>query len=404
MWLTDLQIVLPDGVIERGALQINDGRIAQIVEGDALLDRAGSVVDGSGLILMPGMIDMHGDMLESEVEPRPGVHFPIDMAVFELDKRLAANGITTAYAALSFWDGMSGRSANHRSGEHAHRMSSAVYNLRNQLLIDLRIHARYEVPTPSVAPALVDLLDRGMVHMVSLMDHTPGQGQYRDMEQYVSFIAKWRNASPAEVEAETHERIQNAKNDPHIWRTAADIVTQALSKHLPIASHDDDTVQKIDQMADFSVTISEFPVTLAAAQEARRRGMAVVMGAPNILRGGSHSGNLSAIEAVLAGVVDMLAADYAPAALLQAIFILVDKGILPLHAAVNLVSQNVATALGLLDRGRIAAGLSADLILVEPGPRPRVRGTIRRGVPIYWDAAMALRTSVHDWGKRVGYS
>jgi alpha-D-ribose 1-methylphosphonate 5-triphosphate diphosphatase len=391
MWLTELQIALPDRLIERGAILIEDGAIARVVEGDAPPMRKGYVVHGEGLLLMPGMIDMHGDMLEGEVEPRPGAHFPMDMAVFELDKRLAACGITTAYAALSFWDGVSGRSTNHRSGEHARRMVTTVHALRAELLVDLRVHARYEVPTPSVAPALAELLDRGMVHLVSLMDHTPGQGQYRDMAQYVAFIAKWRNASPAEVEAETHERIRSTQGNPQIWRTAADLVAQALAQRLPVASHDDDTPEKIDLMADFSVTVSEFPVTMAAAQEAKRRGMAVAMGAPNVLRGTSHSGNLSGREAVAAGVVDLLAADYAPAALLQAVFILADEGLLPLHEAIRLVSQNVAAALGLTDRGRIEPGLSADLVLVERGPLPRVRGTIRRGLPIYWDGAMARR-------------
>lgn len=390
MWLTELQIALPDRLIERGAILIEDGHIARVVEGDAPPARRGHIVHGEGLLLMPGMIDMHGDMLEGEVEPRPGAHFPLDMAVLELDKRLAACGITTAYAALSFWDGM-GRGNSHRSGEHARRMATAVHALRGELLVDLRVHARYEVPTPAVAPALAGLLDRRMVHLVSLMDHTPGQGQYRDMAQYVSFIAKWRNASPAEVEAETHERIRSTRGNPQIWGTAADLVAQALSQRLPVASHDDDTPEKIDLMADLSVTLSEFPVTLAAAQEAKRRGMAVAMGAPNVLRGTSHSGNLSGRAAIAAGVVDMLAADYAPAALLQAVFVLADEGLLPLHEAIKLVSQNVAQALGLADRGRIEPGLSADLVLVERGPLPRVRGTIRRGLPIYWDGAMARR-------------
>ncbi|MEI6180961.1 MAG: alpha-D-ribose 1-methylphosphonate 5-triphosphate diphosphatase [Chloroflexales bacterium] len=392
MWLTELQIALPDRLIERGALLIEDGTIARIVEGAAPVGRKGPRLHGTGLLLMPGMIDMHGDMLESEVEPRPGVQFPLDLAVLELDKRLAACGITTAYAALSFWDGVSGRSTNHRSGEHARRMATAVHMLRDDLLVDLRVHARYEVTTPAVAPALAELLDRKLIHLFSLMDHTPGQGQYRDMAQYVSFIAQWRNASPAAVEAETHARIQQAQGNPQIWRTAADLVAQALAQGLRIASHDDDTPEKIDSMADFSVTISEFPVTLVAAQEARRRGLAVVMGAPNILRGGSHSGNLSALDAVAAGVVDLLAADYAPAALLQSVFILAERRLLPLHEAIKLVSQNVAAALGLADRGRIAPGLRADLVLVEAGPRPRVRGTIRRGLPIYWDSALACRT------------
>jgi alpha-D-ribose 1-methylphosphonate 5-triphosphate diphosphatase len=340
-------------------------------------------VQSHGLTAIPGIIDMHGDMLEGEVEPRPGALFPIDMAVLELDKRLAISGITTAYAAISFWD----------SAERAQQMVAAIHALRDTLLVDLYVHARYEVTTPTVAPALVALLEQQQVHLLSLMDHTPGQGQYRNLEQYVEFIAKWRNANPADVEAETHERLRKLRDAPSVWDLSADIVAQALAQGLRVASHDDDTLDKINLMADLGVTISEFPVTLEAAEQARRRGIAVAMGAPNVLRGLSHAGNLSAVEAIQAGVVDILAADYSPAALLQAAFVLVNEAALPLHKAVKLIGENPAAALGLCDRGRIEIGLSADITLIEQGARPRVRGTIRRGVPIYWDGSMAWRTA-----------
>jgi alpha-D-ribose 1-methylphosphonate 5-triphosphate diphosphatase len=391
MWLTDLQIVLPDRAIERGALRIEGSTIAEIVEGApprAARDRA---VAGQGLIAIPGIVDMHGDMIEAEAEPRPGAHFPIDLAVLELDKRLAMSGVTTAYAAISFWETV--RREKQRSAERAMQMVAAIQALRDDLLVDLYVHARYEVTTPGVAPALAELLDRRQVHLLSLMDHTPGQGQYRDLEQYVDFMAKWRNAHPHEIAAETAERLRLTQGMPSVWAHTTDIVAQALAQGLPLASHDDDTLAKIDLMADLGVTISEFPVTLEAAAEARRRGMAVAMGAPNVLRGTSHTGNLSATDAIRAGVVDILAADYSPAALLQAAFALVDRGVLPLHEAVKLIGQNPAAALGLHDRGQLAIGRSADITLVEPGVRPRVRGTIRRGVPIYWDAAMARRST-----------
>jgi alpha-D-ribose 1-methylphosphonate 5-triphosphate diphosphatase len=388
MWLRDLQIVLPDRTIE-GALRIEDQRIAEIVEGSAPLAAQMHGVPCQGLIAIPGIIDMHGDMLEGEAEPRPGANFPLDMAILELDKRLASNGITTAYAAISFWETV--RRGKQRSAERACQMVEAIHACRDALLIDLLVHARYEVTMPAVAVPLIDLLREGGVHLLSLMDHTPGQGQYRDIEHYVSFIAQWRSANPADVEAETRERIRKVRSEPSPWSLVADMVALAAEQGIPIASHDDDTVDKIDLMADLSVTISEFPVALEAAREARRRGMAVAMGAPNVLRGVSHSGNLSALEAIQVGVVDILAADYAPAALLQAVFLLVGAKVLPLHKAVKLISQNVAEALRLDDRGRIEVGLCADLVLVEPGPRPRVRGTLRRGVPIYWDGAMAGR-------------
>jgi len=391
MWLSDLQIVLPDRTLERGALRIEGACIAEIVEGAARPPAHELVVQGRGLTAIPGIIDMHGDMLEGEVEPRPGASFPIELAVLELDKRLAGSGITTAYAGISFWETV--RREKKRSAERACAMVAAIHALRDSLLIDMFVHARYEVTTPSVAPALVELLKQGQIHLLSLMDHTPGQGQYRNVEQYVEFIAKWRNANPADVAAETHERLRLAQDEPSVWGLATDLVTRALQQHLPIASHDDDTLAKIDLMADLGVSISEFPVTLEAAAAARRRGIAVAMGAPNVLRGISHAGNLSAIEAIQAGAVDILAADYAPAALLQSVFMLADSGVLPLHAAAKLTGENPAAALGLRDRGRIEVGLQADIALIEATMLPRVRGTIRRGVPIYWDGAMALRTA-----------
>jgi len=391
MWLSDLQIVLPDRTLERGALRIEGTRIAEIVEGATSPPAHEMVLHGRGLTAIPGIIDMHGDMLEGEVEPRPGASFPIELAVLELDKRLAGSGITTAYAGISFWETV--RREKKRSAERACAMVAAIHALRDSLLIDMLVHARYEVTTPSVAPAMIELLERGQVHLLSLMDHTPGQGQYRNVEQYVEFIAQWRNASPADVAAETHARLKLAQEEPSVWGLAADLVTRALQQNIPIASHDDDTLAKIELMADLGVSISEFPVTLEAAVEARRRGIAVAMGAPNVLRGISHAGNLSAIEAIHAGAVDILAADYAPAALLQAVFLLAATGVLPLYKAVKLTGENPAAALGLRDRGRIEVGLQADIALIEQTTLPRVRGTIRRGVPIYWDGALALRTA-----------
>jgi alpha-D-ribose 1-methylphosphonate 5-triphosphate diphosphatase len=263
--------------------------------------------------------------------------------------------------------------------------------LRPSLLTDLRIHARFEVSTPKVAPLLAELIAAGQIQMLSLMDHTPGQGQYRNIEHYIGFIAKWRQVDPSHVEEELRERLARSGDLMERWAIARDIAALAREMGLPIASHDDDTLEKVDLVASMGTTISEFPVTLEAAEEARRRGMHIIMGAPNALRGGSHSGNISAREAIDAGVVDALAADYHPATLVQAAFGLAATGVLSLPAAVALISAGPAAALGLDDRGRIVEGLSADLALVEDGPRPRVRAVIRAGLPIYWDAAMAGR-------------
>jgi alpha-D-ribose 1-methylphosphonate 5-triphosphate diphosphatase len=386
MLITDLRIVLPDAVVERGWLRLEGGQIVEVDAGDA---PAGRALDGRGLTAIPGIIDLHGDMLEREVEPRPGAHFPLDMAVYELDKRLAAAGVTTAYAALSFWEHDNENSV--RGLDLVCRLVEEIHRLRAGLLTDLRVHARLEVSTPQVAPALGELIEAGQIELLSLMDHTPGQGQYRNIEHYVGFISKWRRVGRDHIEEELRERLQRAGSVEERWALARDVASLAAELGMPIASHDDDTRDKVDLVASLGATISEFPVTLEAAEEARARGMHVVMGAPNALRGSSHSGNLSAREAVDAGVVDCLAADYHPATLLHAAFGLARDGAMSLPAAVALVTAGPAAALGLHDRGRIAPGLRADLCLVEEGPRARVRATVSAGTPIYWDAAMAGR-------------
>ncbi|CAA9252814.1 MAG: Alpha-D-ribose 1-methylphosphonate 5-triphosphate diphosphatase PhnM [uncultured Chloroflexia bacterium] len=359
----------------------------EIIEGSAPFCDGELVVDGHGLVALPGMIDLHGDMLEREIEPRPGARFPVDMALLELDKRLAAAGVTTAYAAISFHEGANRTSL--RNAERAQSIAVAIDTLRDQLLIDMRVHARFEITHPQVVPILADLLQAGQVQLVSLTDHTPGQGQYRDIEAFIDRMAEYRKVSREEIAANTHARL--LQSEPPSWEIVREITRLAQGGGVLIASHDDDTHAKVELVHGLGATICEFPVSLEAAEAARSRGMHVVMGAPNALRGGSHSGNLSALEAIEAGLVDVLAADYYPGALLFAVFHLAQRGILPLHAASRLVSQNPATALGLTECGALVVGNMADIMLVEPGYSPRVRGTLRAGAPIYWDSFLASR-------------
>lgn len=193
-----------------------------------------------------------------------------------------------------------------------------------------------------------------------------------------------------QLRIETEERMRRAREDTSIWDITYELVELARRQGLVIASHDDDTTEKVALMQELGVTISEFPVALVAAQAARQRGMHVAMGAPNALRGLSHSGNLSARDAIAAGVVDLLAADYAPAAMIQAAWALSAAG-MPLYEAVALITANPAAALNLSDRGRIAVGSAADLVLIEGGAYARIHATLRAGRPIYWDAEMHRR-------------
>ncbi|MFH5923051.1 alpha-D-ribose 1-methylphosphonate 5-triphosphate diphosphatase [Roseomonas xinghualingensis] len=376
MWIADLRLVLPDRVVPHGALRIEGGRIAELVEGAP----RGPALDGGGLTLVPGLVDLHGDMIEKEVEPRPDAAFPLDVAITELDSRLAASGVTTAYAGISFAEGKGG--SHLRSEDRARGLIEAVARLRDTLRVDLRVHARFEVTNPRAEPVLHDLLARGMVGLVSLMDHTPGQGQYRDIEQYIRYQTRAHGENAVEAEARARARMAA----PPAWEIARGVTALARARGVPIASHDDDTPEKVRLMRELGACISEFPVTLEAAAEARRLGMATLMGAPNALRGASMTGNATARGVMEAGLLDALAADYHQGAMLPAVLGWARAGLLPLHEAVALVTRNPARAAGFADRGAIEPGQRADLVLLDDtGAAPRLRAVWRAGRIIHSD-------------------
>jgi len=387
MWLTDLKLVLDDGVVD-GALRIVDGHIADIVVGQT----AQEGLSANGLYALPGLIDLHGDMLERDIEPRPGARFPTELALYELDKRLASSGITTAYAAVSFaWT-----TNDLRTQEKAQEIIRTIHARSQHLLVDMRVHARFEIGNPETAPLLERLLQEGLVELVSLMDHTPGQGQYKNVKKYVDFMTRWMGFDPDAIGADMMNKLESAVEveaaKPRDWGIVREVTEVARSRQIPLASHDDDTEDKVEQMARYGITISEFPVSLEAARAAHQRGMGVVMGAPNAYRGQSSGGNLGAVEAIRLGLVDALATDYFPASMLQAAFRLAELGVLPLHESVRLVSAEPSRLVGLHDRGSLALGQRADIVLVEANSQaahPRVRATLREGHFIYQDGVMA---------------
>lgn len=385
MWLSDFRIVLADRVIERGALRIEDGLVAEISETPV----DGAAVVGDGLILMPGMIDMHGDMVEREIEPRPGVRMPMEMGLRDLDMKLATSGITTAYASLSFAPGST--YGHMRSYDFTSEMIRAVVAARPNLLIDHRVHARFEVTFPAALSVVKELVGEGSVDLVSLCDHTPGQGQYRDLELQAINLSKSKGISPEAAAEQLQQRIRDRKATAGDMTATLRAITQYCTLHgVPVASHDDDTAEKVELMQSLGANISEFPVTLEAAQEAHRRGMLNAMGAPNALRGQSYSGNLSARDAHAAGVLDLLAADYHPTAMLPAVLVLAKTDPLGLAGATRLTTLNPARALGLEDRGEIRVGLRADLAIASDVGVGRVHATLSRGRPVHSDGTLAF--------------
>lgn len=352
--LSGARVALPSETRDTLDVLIEDGVIAALdpeSSGDA------RVIDLAGRLLMPGMIDLHCDALEKEVEPRPNVHFPLDFACAQADKRNAAAGITTVYHALSF--------ANHelgvRNNAFAAEIARAVHAWQVHALIDNRVHVRYEVTDESAPPVLGALIENGDAHLMSFMDHSPGQGQFRDVEAYRAYLArtyKTDDAALNEILARKAEAAQGA-----MARMEA-LAALARAQGVALASHDDDSPDKVDTVAALGAAISEFPVNVETARAARAKGLATLFGAPNVLRGKSQSGNMRALDAVQEGVADCLCGDYSPAALLPSVLKLPELADIPLHAAIALVTANPARAAGLADRGEIAVGRRADLIAV----------------------------------------
>ncbi len=347
--------MLRDRVVDGGSVVIEDGCIAAVCDDTA---DGGTVVDLRGHWLIPGLVDLHCDALEKEVEPRPGVRFPLPFAVANADKRNAAAGITTVYHALSFAQDELGI----RDVAVAGDIVRAVHAFRPHGLVDNRTHLRYEITDPAGAPVIAALIEAGEVELVSFMDHSPGQGQYRTIEAYRDYLVKTYHRAPADAERMAREKI--ATRADAMPRVEA-LARCARDHGVRLASHDDDDENKLRSMAALGVSVAEFPVTIAAAALARSVGIATVFGAPNVVRGGSQSGAVKAADAVMAGVADCLCADYAPAAMLSAVFRLPEVCGISLSDAVAMASANPARSVGLADRGRIEAGCRADLVAVR---------------------------------------
>jgi alpha-D-ribose 1-methylphosphonate 5-triphosphate diphosphatase len=386
MWLSNFTIVGPDDIIDTASLRIEDGIIAEIVA-----HAVPGGIDGTGHVLCPGFIDMHGDMVEVEVEPRPGVLFPKDHAIAHLDARLAASGFTTAYAAISFCT--TSFRGEQRSREHSEAIIRGVVDSRGQSRIDHRIHARFDVDFPDAEKVLAELLAGGQVDLVSLMDHTPGQGQYRDLERHIAKIARQRNLPLQSAQSLVMDRVESAGPEAERFGLLERFAAIARAAGIRLASHDDDTSSKVAMMAAMGATISEFPITLDVARAAAEHGMFVAMGAPNAMRGQSYSGNLSAQAAHAAGLLHILAADYHPGSMLPAILKLAESDPAGLCGAVRLAATNPAAALGLNDRGALAPGLRADIAILDLQAQPRVVATLSQGRLAFSSGFLTLERS-----------
>jgi len=357
-------IVLPDEVINNASITIVDGKIDKI---DGCLDE-GTVIDAKGAYLLPGMIDIHSDHIEQAIEPRPGSLMETEFAISVQEKQLINSGITTMYHSMSMWrpviSGLSRKTL--REGELLEKViKEIIAAVKAPRLIDHKLHIRFDITNIEALDPLMGILKDGEISLLSFMDHTPGQGQYRDVEKARASIKAY---NPHLSEEETEKRFNERMNVDKVTNAKlAEIAEFAVSKGISIASHDDDSVEKVDFVKnELKATISEFPVELEVARYATKAGMATLGGAANVLMGKSHSGNLSAIEGVLDNCISMLCSDYYPPAMLKAVFKLHRDFNLPLHQCVKLVSSAPAKAVGIDGEvGSIEVGKKADLIMVD---------------------------------------
>jgi alpha-D-ribose 1-methylphosphonate 5-triphosphate diphosphatase len=369
--LANARIVLADEVIE-GSVLVRDGKVAAIDPGHG---SSGEDVEGDYVI--PGLVELHTDHFENHYRPRPGVVWNALAALQSHDAQVAGAGITTVFDALRI-------GSDPETGditEDVRLMVEAVAHADadDRLRADHHIHLRCELATPDVAEHFEAHSANPIVGMASLMDHTPGARQYVTLEHYVEYYQKKMRFSDAEMARYIAERTADRDRFAEPNRQA--ILKRGRELGLAFASHDDATVAHVDEAVRDGMAIAEFPTTMDAARACHAAGLAVLMGAPNVVRGKSHNGNISASELAKAGVLDVLSSDYVPFALMFAAFLLPERaGNITLPQSVGMVSKRPAEAANLHDRGEIAVGKRADLVRVRrTDPVPVVRGVWREG-------------------------
>ena len=368
------RLVLADRVIERGWVACADRRVAEIGEGDA---PRGSE-DAAGDLIMPGMIELHTDHLEVHYVPRPKVFWDPIASVVSYDAQLATSGITTVLDSLRVWHEDGTESVDGRSGLLADAIASA--REANLLRADHFLHLRCEVPMPSVIEQARELVGRPDVRLLSLMDHTPGQRQFRDEGKLRDYYrGKGRGMTDAELDILFERRLAYQK--AYAATNMRAIVALAHQHDIPLASHDDTTEENVADAVRDRVAVAEFPTTIEAARGLHQAGIGILMGAPNVVRGGSHSGNIAAVDLAREGLLDIMSSDYIPSSLLLAALQLPQHvPDIDLASAVRTVTKAPAEAVGLGDRGEIAVGKRADLIRVHvAGEIPVVRSVWREG-------------------------
>ncbi|MEL6299544.1 MAG: alpha-D-ribose 1-methylphosphonate 5-triphosphate diphosphatase [Pseudomonadota bacterium] len=365
-------IVLPDRVTE-GWAALADGQIAEVGDGQPPRDAE----DWYGDYLLPGLVELHTDHLETHLRPRPRVKWPVQSALLAFDAQVAASGITTVFDCVRV-----GNDEDYDAeGSDAATVARTILDAQDEghLRADHHIHLRCEVCADDVLDDLERVLATARADLISLMDHTPGARQFVNLDSWRVYYGGKAGLTDAQMDALI--LTKKAQFDRNYDRHRGALVTEAKRHGIVLASHDDATAAHVDEAIKDGVGLAEFPTTVEAARASHDAGIHVMMGAPNVVRGGSHSGNIAAETLARAKTLDVLSSDYVPASLMLGAFDLVRRieGY-PLADAIALVTRNPAQAAGLGDRGEISAGKRADVVRVQLSDgHPIVREVYREG-------------------------
>ncbi|MCV9936501.1 alpha-D-ribose 1-methylphosphonate 5-triphosphate diphosphatase [Boseaceae bacterium BT-24-1] len=353
--LTNARLILEDEVVT-GTIAFDESGIRSVDHARSSLPEA---IDVQGDYVAPGLVEMHTDNMEKHFMPRPKVFWPNGLAAALVhDAQMAAAGVTTVYDAICAGTPFSAK--DYRKDIFADVMDALrLGTAENVFRIDHRIHMRCELTSPDLLKDIEPYQDDSLVQLVSLMDHTPGQRQWRDIAHLRTYAI---GNGKTEAEFEEDVVVRQREGQANVGRNWSAVVEMFQARGIPIATHDDTTVEHVEAGIASGAVISEFPTTVEAAQAAKQRGLATIAGAPNVVRGGSHSGGVSVAELAEKDLLDGLSSDYVPASLLQAVLKLNDKHGIALPAAMAKVTWKVADILGLRDRGHLKPGLRADLV------------------------------------------
>jgi alpha-D-ribose 1-methylphosphonate 5-triphosphate diphosphatase len=351
-------------IIDPGGIVFDRHQVLRIFEGPPP-SRATVRIEMNDCLIAPGLVDLHSDALEKCIEMRPGVFFDAEFALQNLDRRVAASGITTFCHAICFADNELGL----RSPEEACKLVDLIrrFNDSAQAAVHHLIHARFEVGSKHSMHLLEELIRAGRIDILSIMDHTPGQGQFKTLQAYLNFYQRSYNLNESDVLAFAERKQEQSQSN---WQELAHMCRLAQQHGIPLFSHDDDTPQKIDMLNHIGIDVSEFPITMEAAQAARHSRMQILMGAPNLIRDQSTNGHLKASQAILRGLCDGFVSDYYPECLLQAPFAAHRRQQISLSQLLPMVTSAPARLLKTTrPAGRLYEGGRPDLIVIQAQAR-----------------------------------